>query len=253
MSLISSYDSKKDEFKKLKAKELGEQLLMFRNDALAYLNNTFLPNLIGETKENTSFKVLKRQKFSLDYPSHYAPWFRNKIKENPENFGEIINQMANIEGLLFCLKLWPEETVDLAHPTQTSDTKRDFDNDLILVDNDLKRYIEISDVIASGGDTNDKFQKDLNSLYRSFKKDPKSKYHLLTSSELWAFHKDRCRPEGEEFKLFFALSERESKQSLKIYSKIRTNFFEEDDFILIRSIANPESGFALLEIQFKRL
>ena len=33
----------------------------------------------------------------------------------------------------------------------------------------------------------------------------------------------------------------------------RPMYYEEDDFILIRSIANPESGFALLEIQFKRL
>lgn len=193
------------------ALELKKDFENVKNHFLKVLAEDYIQkfsNLI----QNKDFKLLKRIPFIVDVNKIELTHCKDIVApKGYENFSEVINQMANLEGMIVALAHFSDDTVILGHPTQTSSKLSNGDHDLVLFnkESNITRHLEISDVSGVQKDGNGKFLKDLNSLYKTYvsktnkqKKDG-SEFYLVTSTTHWKLYEKKYIDLEGAYKIYY--------------------------------------------------
>lgn len=195
-ALINQYDNLKRENPFLKTEELADLLENFKNYCHKKIKEFFISKDEMESLKKDlykDFKSIKRHRIIINYESYADkyPWIGKG--ESDESFAEIINQMATVEAMIWVLRLEENKgwNVILAHPTQTSSRKKEFNNDLVIEHPQSKviRVYEISDTVSNRRDGNRKFAQDVKSLGKLAPKGVET--YIVCSSELWDLNKNK--------------------------------------------------------------
>jgi hypothetical protein len=188
MALLEKYLRKNSKYNEINTSQLKDQLSKFQVVMLKQVLTMNTPELPIET----SFIDIKRNKVEvLKNPEKYDAWFDDLIPGEEENLSEVINQLATVERIIGALNFREFENLrlEVAHLNQSSDDST-FNHDLVLhspTNENEKIMIEVSDVVSTK-DSNKKFEKDLNSLYETYKDHKTYRYFLIMSKELYLSH-----------------------------------------------------------------